>query len=87
MNTEDLKRQLKRIMAEAFRVDESTITEDSSTQNHVAWESLNHINLILGLEENFKIKLSDSEVMETLSFRSLVDVIASKLDKGEGRRP
>ena len=78
---------VKRIMAEIFRLEPSLIRDDATIENQQAWESINHINLILALEEEFKIRFSDTEATEMVSISRLVACIFEKLSNREQVAP
>ena len=46
-------------------------------------DSLSYVELILEVEEEFGIKLSDAEAEELVSFRDLLTLIERKIPKGE----
>ena len=45
------------------------------------WDSLKHLNLILEIEKNFKIKFENSEIIKILSIQELVNLVEEKLDE------
>lgn len=40
------------------------VDENSSPNNLEKWDSFQHINLVLALEEEFKIKFTDEEIVQ-----------------------
>jgi len=73
--------KLKNIMAVVFDVDESIITEESSTDNVESWDSLRHINLVVALEQEFGVVFPDEEISFLTSF-SLLQVAISEYLQG-----
>lgn len=67
----NMESKLKDICAIIFEVDVSKITHDSSPDNIESWDSMNHMNLILAIEEEFQLKVSDDDAVELLSFAEL----------------
>jgi acyl carrier protein len=53
------------------------INEDSSHDDIVTWDSLNQINLILALEEEFGVRFTDDQVVQMLSVRSIIETLES----------
>ena len=45
-----------------------------------SWNSLNHLNLILALENEFDIELSIDETVKMLDYLSIVKIIESKVN-------
>ena len=48
---------IKRVMADVLDLDVNAITDDTSMDNSPKWDSANHIQLVLALEEAFSISL------------------------------
>ena len=54
------------------------LNEDSSPGTVQNWDSLQHMNLILTLEEELNITFSDEEIVEMLSVRIIVETLKKK---------
>lgn len=63
------KKKLIEIIAEQLGVDESTIDDDSNLVNDLGADSLDTLELVMTLEEEFKVEISDSEAekLETVA--------------------
>lgn len=53
------------------------ISEDSSPEDIDTWDSLNQINLVLALEEEFDVKFTDEQIVKMLSVRSVIETLDS----------
>ena len=52
------------------------------TQNKIKnWDSLNHVILILSIQETFKVKFKISEYGKLNSFENIINIIKKKLKK------
>lgn len=60
--------KLKQVLADVFGVDASTIDDDASVDTIAKWDSLNHLNLVLALEEQFKVSLSEDQIVEMMNY-------------------
>jgi acyl carrier protein len=60
---------LKQVMATMLNVDVSTINEDSSMDNVPSWDSLRHMNLVLALEDQFKVTIPDEDAGNITSYK------------------
>jgi len=69
---------LKKLMSEILRVAENEITETSSMETIKNWDSLQHLNLMLAVEEHFDIKLDADEIPKATSFSILYNLIMKK---------
>ena len=66
MTTEELA--LKRVLADVFGIDASLIDEQASVDSIKNWDSLNHLKLVLALEERFNISLNEDQIVEMLNY-------------------
>jgi acyl carrier protein len=62
----------KRVMASVFGVDVARIGADASAQTVEQWDSLRHMNLVVALEEEFRVRFTDQQIDELLSLRLIV---------------
>ena len=61
--------KIKKIMSEVFSVSIESISEESSRQNLESWNSLNHLQMVFALEDEFQITLSPSEATRIIDFQ------------------
>lgn len=64
--------KLKSLLGLVFKVDANKINNDTSPDNLPEWDSLKHLNMVLALEEAYKISISEEAAMEMLSFELVV---------------
>lgn len=64
---EDIRNRVYRLVSDVLGVEVEAINDDSSPDTIASWDSVTHINLILALEEEFCVSLSDEDVIEMLS--------------------
>jgi acyl carrier protein len=74
-----LEETIKRVMADILNIDFKDIGEDTSAHNTDSWDSANHIQLILALEQEFSISFDVAEFESMLSFPDIVSVVQTKL--------
>jgi acyl carrier protein len=74
-----MENKLKQIFVRLFGVAESSITADSSPASIPKWDSLVHMNLVVSIEEEFQIQLSDDEIPRMTSFGVILDILKSKV--------
>lgn len=72
--------RIKNVMSAVFDVPVETIAETSSADDIESWDSLRHLNLILGLEEEFDITIPDEEVGNLMNFK-LIELIVNEQSK------
>ena len=71
--------RLKKTILDALEIDDYNFV-DKTTANEVPnWDSLNHINVILAVEWEFKIKFKGAEILRIKNIGELQQLINSKL--------
>ena len=63
--------QVREIVATTLKMPPAEITEDTSMETLAAWDSLAHINIMMGLEETFDLYL-DVEAFPKLTSVSAI---------------
>jgi acyl carrier protein len=61
-----------------LNMDAASINEDSSMDNVPNWDSLRHMNLILALEEEFKVSIPDEDAGNITSYK-LIKLVLNDL--------
>jgi acyl carrier protein len=79
MRSEDIYAQLTAIFHDLFDDDTLILTPDLTAAEVPEWDSFNHINLIVAIEAQFKIKFQTAELESLHTVGHLVDLIAIKL--------
>jgi len=71
--------RLKQIFAELFELDPSTIDGTTSIDNVERWDSLQHISMIVSVEQEFGVRFSEEEMAELLNYERVRATLARKL--------
>ncbi len=71
--------QIRTMASDLFGVPAERITADSSPQTLEAWDSIQHLNLVLALEEKFSVQLSPEEIEQMTNIGETAKLIESKL--------
>jgi acyl carrier protein len=72
------EKKLKKVMAIMLKVDLSEINEDSSMDNVASWDSLRHMNLVIALEEEFRVTIPDEDAANITSYK-LIKLVLNDL--------
>lgn len=76
-----MKNQVIKIMADVFKVSVNDIPSEIKPGMIEQWDSLRHLLLIVKLEEEFKIRFSDNELIELKDLDTIIETVKNKLDK------
>jgi acyl carrier protein len=75
-----MKNKIKEIMGAVFEMDAADIKDSDNSTTIQNWDSLNHMNLIVALEEEFNVRFEDEEIIEITSLEAIENSIKSKAD-------
>ncbi|KQQ94943.1 acyl carrier protein [Massilia sp. Leaf139] len=70
---------LKNVMATMLNVDPASIGPDASMDTIPSWDSLRHMNLVLALEEEFKVTIPDEDAGDITSYQLIKLVLEQQL--------
>jgi len=73
-----IEQALRELMASVLRVPAQSITQDTSMDNVPSWDSLKHMNLVLALEEEFKVSIPDEDAANITSY-ALIKLVLDEL--------
>ena len=74
-----MEERIRQIMADVLDLDPHSIDGGTAMDSVESWDSLTHINLCLGLEQDFQVSFTVSEMEAMLSYEDIIRVIAEKL--------
>lgn len=75
----DIREKIKEVFATVMEVDPSLINDQTSPDNLEQWDSVAHVQLVLGLEEKFNITISPEESIDFENFKNIVDWLTKNL--------
>ena len=76
--TDDTFVRLRPIAAETLAVDEGRIELDASFADDLEADSLDLVELVMALEEEFDVEVDESELDDVRTVRQAVELVASK---------
>jgi acyl carrier protein len=79
MSKEDILTKLRPVIAEQLGVDESEVTEGASFTEDLNADSLDLVELIMSLEEQFQLQISDEDAEKITTVGEAVDYIYEKI--------
>src|ERR1700676_5217178 len=82
---DDLTPRVLRIIAETQRKDPSQVTIESSFEE-LGIDSMDGVNIVFALENEFNINVPDEEVKNIRSVRDMVEGVRKLVDQGNGEQ-
>ena len=67
----DIENRIKIVMSSVLNISKSEIENKTSSDTIKSWDSLKHMNLIVGLEEEFDIEFDTDEIGNLLNYESI----------------
>ena len=75
MNTEEVFEKVKKIIVEQLGVAEASVNMESSFIDDLGADSLDIVELVMALEEEFDIEIPDSDAEKVVTVGDVVDYI------------
>lgn len=70
--------RIKEVFAIVFAMELEELTDDITQDEIENWDSLNHMNLIVALEEEFEVNFTDEEILEIMSLPLIIEILKEK---------
>jgi acyl carrier protein len=74
MNKSEILAQVQVIFRDTLDDDSITLSDGTTAKDVEGWDSLTHIQLVVGIEKHFKIKFSSTEI---LAWKNVGEMLAS----------
>lgn len=81
MNRDDIKSQMQSIFHEVMNDSSIELRDDMTADDHEAWDSLSHINLIIAVENGFGVRIKNAEVARLENVGDLINLVEKKKSK------
>ena len=75
----DVQEKVIQVLINIFQVSPDKISTKTTSDNVENWDSMNHINMILSLEQEFGISYDEEQAVSMLSVGEIIDVTKGKL--------
>jgi acyl carrier protein len=77
----DIIKKLRIIFQDVFDDESLTINNDTTAEDIDDWDSLEHINLIVAIEKDFKFKVTLGELQDLQNVGDMVGLIGKKVGR------
>ena len=75
----DIEQRVKKIVSEQLGTDEASLKNESSFINDLGADSLDTVELVMALEEEFNTEIPDEEAEKITTVRQAIDYISANL--------
>jgi acyl carrier protein len=79
MSQAEIFERVKKIIAEQLEVDPADVTPEANFANDLGADSLDTVELVMALEEEFDIEVPDEAAEKLLTVQSVADYISEKV--------
>ena len=80
MKKEEILTKVKAVVAEKLNVGEDQVTEDAKFVEDLGADSLDQVELIMALEDEFELKIPEEDAEKLLTVGSAVDYVLKKAE-------
>ena len=78
LNSDQLEK-LSNVFRVLFNLPDIELNDNLTAKDISGWDSFNHVNLIINIEEEFNVRFSNSEVGDLQNVGNLKTLLASKI--------
>lgn len=79
MSREEVFEKLNEVFRDVFDDEDITVTDATTADDIEDWDSLEHINLLAAIEQEFGMKFSMGQVVSMKNVGEMVDIILAKI--------
>ncbi|MBU3630072.1 acyl carrier protein [Polynucleobacter sp. AP-Melu-500A-A1] len=80
MNRDQVYEELTTLFLDVLSLDALSLNDATVASDVENWDSLNHINLIVAIEQKFKVSFTTREVKKLKNVGEIVDLVISKIN-------
>jgi acyl carrier protein len=70
-----MRERIIAILAEILETPPERLTPEASPATVETWDSLRHMNVVLALEEEFGVRLTDGQIMRMITVGSVIETV------------
>lgn len=79
MTREEVYVKLNEVFRDVFDDEEIVVSDETTADDIEDWDSLEHINLIVAVEDKFSVKFNMGEIKKFKNVGEMVDIIMSRI--------
>ena len=70
--------EVRRVIADVLGVDPAALAPDASPETVPGWDSVQHLSLIIALEQEFSVRFTPEEIEEAVSLGTITELLRRK---------
>ena len=74
-----MEERLKEVIGDVLDLDPGSIDASTTKDTTDSWDSLNHINLVVALEQEFQVSFDVAEIESMQTFTDILDTLEKKI--------
>ena len=75
MSSKEMEEKVKKIIAEKLSVDLAEVKPEASFVDHLGADSLDLVELIMSMEEEFGVEISDEDAEKIVTVKDAIDYV------------
>ena len=79
MDQQQIIERINNFMVEDFEVDKNAITPDADLKNTLDLDSLDYIDLVVAIEQNFGFKVKPEDFQQMHTVQDLYDYVSNRM--------
>ena len=79
--TKTMKKRVFELVSQIMDIPEENVTSESSNLNLTGWDSLNHLTLVITIQEEFNVEFSDEQIIGMTNVTFIVSALEDLADK------
>jgi acyl carrier protein len=80
--SQPLDAQVRQIISDVLNVPVSGLVDEASPQTIENWDSVQHLNIVLALEEGLNVQLDPEDIEAMKNVGSIITLVQSKTSEG-----
>jgi acyl carrier protein len=76
--TDSIEHQVRQISADVFNLPLERVTRDTSPDHVENWDSIQHLNFVLALEQGFGIEIEPEDIDQMRTVGAAIDIVTRK---------
>jgi acyl carrier protein len=81
MNLNEIIKITNEVLVDEFEIEASTIKEEANFRETLDLDILDYVDLVVFVEENFKVKLTAEDFQTVITFNDFYNLILKKLNE------